>query len=402
MYLSRRSFLRFLAGSPALLALPGCRPSDRTASASDAELEEVLESAEQAINVFDLRDAAQRSLPPAHFAYLQTGVDGDVTLRANETGFARYYLRPRRLVDVSTVDTKVRLFGVDWPTPIVLAPAGSQRAFHPDGEVATARAAKAQGHLQILSSVTSTSVEEVASARGEPVWYQLYPTGRWDITQRLLRRAEEAGSPVVVLTVDIPAGTGNRESLARAVRQDPRDCTQCHGSPLDNLRRKPMYQGTEFTLEEWSQARLTWDFLARLRDATRMKLVLKGIVTAEDARLGLQYGIDGIVVSNHGGRAEESGRASIESLPEVVATVKGRIPVLMDGGIRRGTDILKAVALGADAVCIGRPYLWGLGAFGQTGVERVLSILRNELRIAMQFVGAPTLRETTPSLVGLA
>lgn len=401
---SRRSFLRFLAGSPLLLSFPGCRPAGQGTSGVEAGAEiadPALESAEQAINVFDLRDAAERTLPRAHFAYLQTGVDGDATLRANEAAYARYYLRPRRLVDVSAIDTRVRLFGVEWPTPIVLSPVGSQRAFHADGELATARAAKARGHLQILSTVTSTSVEEVAKARGEPVWYQLYPTGRWDVAQRLLQRAEGAGSPVIVFTVDIPAGTTNRETLARGVRQDRRDCTACHTSPSEDRRRKPMYQGFDLAAEDVPQSRLTWDFIGRLRDATRMKLVLKGIVTAEDAARALQHGVDGIVVSNHGGRAEESGRATLDSLREVAATVKRRIPVLVDGGIRRGTDMLKALAFGADAVCIGRPYIWGLGAFGQAGVERVLTILRKELEVAMQFAGTPTLGAITPALVGV-
>lgn len=404
---SRRAFLRFLAGSPFFSLLPACSASEgRSSAAADSgtagDLDPIITSPEQAINVFDLEAVARQNLPPAHFGYIQTGVLSDATLRANTAAYGKYYLRPRRLVDVSSVNSTVRLFGREWPTPIIMAPAGSQRAFHADGELASARAAQSKGHLQILSSVSSTSVEDVAQAHGEPVWYQLYPTGRWDVTQRLLRRAEGAGSPVVVLTVDIPGPAGNRETLERASRRDTRDCSTCHGTPLEDRQRKPMYQGTTIAPGEWSQSGLTWDVLRRLRDDTRMKLVVKGIVTAEDARRCRDAGVDGIIVSNHGGRAEESGRATLDSLTEVVEAIDGRIPVLMDGGIRRGTDIIKALAFGADAVCIGRPYLWGLGAFGQAGVERTLELLRAELQSAMQFVGAPTLNDIDRSLVGRA
>lgn len=401
---SRRSFLRFLAGSP-LFALSGCGFLDspgaerRLAAELGLDLDQLITSPEEALNVFDFEAAARATLSEAHFGYLQTGVDQDLTLRANTAAFDRYYLRPRRLVDVSRIDMSTRLFGLDWPSPIILAPAGSQRGFHPEGELATARAARSRNHLQILSTVSSTPVEAVAEARGEPVWFQLYPTGRWDVTQRLLRRAESAGSPVVVLTVDIPGGKSNRETLARAIRRDPRACGQCH-LPGQGIIGKPMFEGTGLQMSEWPQTALTWEFLSRLRDETPMKLVVKGIVTAEDADRCIQQGVDGIIVSNHGGRAEESGRATLDSLPEVVAAVQGRVPVLMDSGIRRGTDILKVLALGADAVCIGRPYLWGLSAFGQPGVEKVLDLLRTELHVAMEFSGAVRLSGIERSHLG--
>jgi isopentenyl diphosphate isomerase/L-lactate dehydrogenase-like FMN-dependent dehydrogenase len=416
---SRRAFLKFLASSPLLsplsaLACLGERPAPATDTARlgtpgtpgepDQDLGELISSPDQALDVFDFRVSAQRALPPAHYGYIATGVDGDATLRANREAFARLALRPRRLVGVESLDTRTSLLGSTWETPIVIAPAGSQRAFHPEGELATARAAKAGRHLQILSTVSSTGVEQVVEARGEPVWYQLYPTSRWDVTQKLLARAEAAGCPVVVLTVDLPVSS-NRLTLSRYIKRDSRDCRQCHGGgdpyaeQNTTLRRKPMFAGTDVTDDQFDTPALTWDFVDRLRDATRMRVVLKGIVTAEDAAQCLAHGVDAIIVSNHGGRAEESGRATLDSLPEVVRAVRRRVPVLVDGGIRRGTDAFKALALGADAVCIGRPYLWGLGAFGQPGVEKVLSLLRAELETAMRLAGTRTLRDIGPSAV---
>lgn len=405
---SRRAFLRFLAGSPllSLLGLPACRPSTDGGTGRAGDLDAVLSSPDDAINVFDFEAVAAQRIPPAHFGYLATGVDDDATVRANREGFARYRLRPRRLVDVSRVDASVELFGERWETPIVLCPVGSQRAFHPEGEEAVARAARAKQHLQILSTVTTTGVEDVIAARGAPVWYQLYPTTNWRITERLVRRAEAAGCPVLVLTVDLPVAS-NRETERRYARRDPRDCAQCHDPSAGGyFRRKRMFDGLDLSGVETRIGGLfnpaqTWDVVGRLRDSSSMKLVIKGIVTREDAERCARYGVDGIIVSNHGGRAEESGRATILSLPEVVDAVRGRMPVLLDGGVRRGNDILKALALGAAAVGIGRPYLWGLGAFGQAGVEKVLEILRAELRVAMQLAGAANAATLDRSFVTL-
>jgi isopentenyl diphosphate isomerase/L-lactate dehydrogenase-like FMN-dependent dehydrogenase len=420
---SRRAFVRFLAASPLLapLALAACdadggkedademtgaAPLDRfgTLGEPDQALGEVVAKADDALDVFDMRVTAQQALPPAHYGYIATGVDGDVTLRANRSAFERLQVRSHRLVDIERIDTGTTILGTKMGTPIIIAPTGSQRAFHPDGEIATARAAKSQGHLMVLSTVSTTSVEDVAKERGEPIWYQLYPTARWDITEKLLRRAEGAGCPVVVLTVDLPVSS-NRISLTRFIKRDRRDCTECHakgdayGSQNTSFSRKPMFEGTGITDADFDTPGHTWDFVDKLRAATKMRVVVKGIVTAEDAERCVAHGVEGIIVSNHGGRADESGRATIESLPEVVRAVRGRVPVIMDSGIRRGTDVFKALALGADAVQIGRPYLWGLGAFGQPGVEKVLSILRAELRMAMGLAGTRSLAEIGPSAI---
>ena len=398
----RRRFLRLLAGSP-LLALSGPTWFEDRLEAADSPSEvprrPLITAPGEAINVFDIEAAAREKLPAAHFGYLTTGVDDDATLRANREGFSKFQIRPRRLVDVATVDTSVKLFGTTWRSPIVLAPASSQKAFHPEGEIAVARAAGAKGHLQILSTAATSSVEDVRAAHGRPIWFQLYPTDTWRIALALIKRAEAAGCPVLVLTVDLPAGR-NTETERRFARADARQCSSCHQPGLPGfVRRKPMFDGLDVTGVELFSPRLTWDVVRRLKDAKRMKLVLKGIETREDAERCVRHGVDGIIVSNHGGRAEESGRSTVECLPEVVDAVRGRMPVLVDSGFRRGTDVFKALALGAKAVCIGRPYLWGLAAFGQPGVERVLEILDREFELMMKHAGVTSLSKLNRSFV---
>src|SRR5439155_1447490 len=289
---SRRRFLKFLSGSP-LLAYPGLGTLAADGPTAPPRLsdpilwaplrtEDLIKSPAEAINVFDFEPVARKTVPPAHFGYMASGVDDEVTLRANREGFLKFQLRPRRLNDVSKVDMSCELFGSRWSTPIVIAPTGGNKFFHPEGELAVARAAKAGSHLQILSTSASTSVEDATKARGAPIWFQLYASPSWDVARALIKRADGAGCPVLVVTVD---------------------------------------------------------------------------------------------------------------------RVAGRIPVLVDSGFRRGTDIVKGLALGASAVCVGRPYLWGLGAFGQPGVERVLELLRSELQAAMQQCGVRSLRELTPAFV---
>ena len=398
----RRLFLKFLATSPLLaFGVPAWWEDGAAASGAESGIPTrvPIASPNDAMNVFDFESVARQKLPPAHFGYMATGVDDDATLRANREGFSKFQIRPRRLVDVSRVDTSTELFGITWRTPIVLAPVGSQKAFHPEGEIAAARAAGARNHLQILSTGATASVEDVASARGGPIWYQLYPTDTWRVTQALVRRAERAGCPVVVLTVDLPAGR-NTETQARFAKEDTRQCSSCHLPGWAGfLRRKPMFDGLDLTGVSLLAPALTWEFVRRVKDSTKMKLVLKGIETREDAELCVQNGVDGIIVSNHGGRAEESGRATIECLPEVVDAVRGKIPILVDGGFRRGSDIFKALALGAKAICIGRPYTWGLAAFGQAGVEKVLDLLTREFELMMRHAGTTSLARLNRSFV---
>ncbi len=395
---NRRQFLSYLAASPVCSALAGVEFANATIDTGQR-----IASPADAIDIFDLQATASEVLPPAHYGYLASGVNSDATVRANRTAFEHYYLRSRRLVDVSKIDTSVKIFGETWPTPIVVAPVGSQRAFHGDGELATARAARSRGHLQILSTVSSTPIEEVAAAREAPIWFQLYTLGGWPGVRRMLRRAEAAGCPAVVLTVDNPTSAAPaRHTLARARLQDSRDCSVCHEGSGVAARGKPMFDGIEAREIGRREFPLTWAFLEQLRQETTMKVLVKGIVTAEDAERCVEYGVDGIIVSNHGGRADDSGRGAIDSLAEVAPAVNGRTLLLMDSGIRRGTDILKALALGADAIMVGRPYIWGLGAFGQPGVERALEILHSELQIAMEFAGIPSIDRIGPDAIGLA
>ena len=400
---ARRTFLRYLAGSP-LFASAAWGPMRGVLAAAEEDSYavpkpgEVISSVDEAINVFDFEAVARKKLPPAHYGYLATGTEGNVTLRANREGFQRFQLRVRRLIDVRDVDTSIELLGTRWNSPIALAPTGNQKAFDSSGEAAVARAARETSSLQILSTVTTTSVEDVIRERGGPVWFQLYASEDWSITQALLKRAERAGCPVVALTVDTQGGS-NREMLKRLSRIDKRDCTLCHDRSTiqGRLRRKPMFDGLDLSRRGRGSRGMTWEFARRIQDATSMKLFIKGIVTAEDAALCVKHGLDGVIVSNHGGRAEASGRGTIECLPEIVQAVQGRIPVIIDGGFRRGTDVFKALALGADAVAIGRPYLWGLAAFGQEGVRAALDLLLAELTMVMRQAGATSIDKITSS-----
>lgn len=398
---TRRRFLQFLAASPLLgLTSAGRLLADETLEKIGLA-EHLIGSPDEALDVFDFQNVARKVLPTAHYGYLATGTDGNETLRANREAFQRIYLRSMRMVDTLNVSLKTELLGESLDSPIVLAPVGSQKAFHADGELATARAARAQGHLQILSNVTTHSIEDVIEARGAPVWFQLYPTSKWSTAKMMLERARNAGASVVVLTVDLNSDS-NRVLLGQFARADDRDCSACHGQgPNDWLKTKPMYDGTGSVSADWDMSAMTWDYLDQIREATSMKIVVKGIVTAEDAAACVKHGADAVYVSNHGGRAEASGWGAIESLPEVVAAVDGRIPVLVDSGFRRGTDIFKALALGADAVCVGRAYIWGLAAFGQAGVEKVLQMLRAELSMVMGQMGARSVPDIGSRHIGI-
>jgi len=399
---ARRHFLKFLAASPLLY----CTAAGRLLAEESLDAIQLpdflIKSPEDALDVFDFHTVAKHKLPPAHYGYLATGTDGNETLSANRRAFNDLYLRPMRMVDTSDISLETTLLGEQLKSPIVLAPVGSQRAFHPDAELATARAARSREHLQILSNVTSNPIEEVIAARGRPVWFQLYPTNQWSTGKMMLERAERAGARVVVLTVDLNSSS-NRVLLGQYVRTDDRDCSSCHGAGGvdDFLRMNPMYEGSNATFADFDTSGMTWEYLNRIREVTSMKIVVKGIVTREDAASAVEAGADAVYVSNHGGRAEASGWGAIESLPEVVSAVDGRVPVMVDSGFRRGTDIFKALALGADAVCIGRAYIWALAAFGQPGVEKVLEMLNAELSMVMGQMGARSIAAIGPQHIGI-
>jgi 4-hydroxymandelate oxidase len=426
---TRRNFLRMLSASPFVAnshALAGAlggllAAGDFSRKSFLAWLDELkksddaITSPDQAFDVMDFEAAARKALPPAHFGYLATGVDDDGTVNANREGYSRIQIRARRMVDVENVEMSRTVFGTKWSSPIVISPVSAQKAFHPEGEVAVARAARTKSHLMILSTVATASIEEVTQACGAPVWQQLYPTNIWEVCRDLVKRAEKAGSPAIVLTVDLQEGS-NRETLFRAERVDTRQCSLCHQSAYTGyargrpgagtggfaqfVARKPMFDGLDVSkVTGLHLLNLDWDFVKRLRDTVTVKLVIKGIVTREDAQMAVEHGVDGLMVSNHGGRSEETLRPTIESLPEVLDGAGGRVPVIVDGGIRRGTDIFKALALGATAVGIGRPQSWGLAAFGQPGVEAVLEMLRRELKTIMRQAGTTSLEKITKAYV---
>jgi isopentenyl diphosphate isomerase/L-lactate dehydrogenase-like FMN-dependent dehydrogenase len=351
------------------------------------EIASIIGNPREALNVMDFEEAAHRKVLPGHWSYIESGVDDDLTLRGNRDAYRRIQLRPSRLHDATKVDTRVELLGTVYNSPIFTCPTGGERSLHPDGELAVARATKVRGTLQILSIATSTDLEDVVAAHGRPVWYQIYAPSKWEVLEQMVHRAEAASCPVIALTVDANTGR-NPESFNRTRPKETQSCTQCHGPNGPLLSERKMYKGFDLGGVVGQDPAITWEFVDRLRKLVKVKLFIKGIETKEDAHIAIEHGIDGIIVSNHGGRSTETLRPTIQALPEVVTEVAGRIPVFVDGGVRRGTDVFKALALGAKGVGIGRPFLWGLGAFGQAGVDRVLEILQGELKLVMGNCGA--------------
>jgi len=400
----RRRLLQLLASSALIshLNVPdGWVEAVSAQSPSPATDNDLITSAAEALSVLDFEPVAKAKLPPWHWAWLSTGGDDGGTMRANREGYERYQIRARRLVDISKVDTSIQLLGRSWETPIFMSPVGGHRTYNPEGELATARAAKSKKHLQVLSTVTTTAVEEVNMARGEPVWFQLYQRDDWGQTRELLKRVEAAGCPALVFTVDLLGGR-NMEQFNRVFQRNRQQCVACHqnGQPLTDLSHRPMLNVLKTPATPQPEiGSPTWDYVKRLKDTIGMKLLIKGIVAREDAELAMQNGVDGVYISNHGGRAENSLRPTIQCVPEVAAGVAGRAPILVDGGVRRGTDVFKALALGATAVGVGRPYMWGLASFGQQGVETVLDILRRELQLIMRQSGVTKVSGITANYV---
>jgi isopentenyl diphosphate isomerase/L-lactate dehydrogenase-like FMN-dependent dehydrogenase len=334
------------------------------------------------LNVFDYEILAQACTEPSAWNYYQSGSGDEVTLRANRAAFDRIGLRPRVLVDVKTCDMRATVLGTSISMPILIAPTAFHCLVHPEGECATAQAAGKAGTLMVASTSSTRSLEDIARATNGPLWFQLYFHDR-ESSEELIHRATAAGYCALVVTVDSPRW-GRKERTMRS-----------------SFRLPPHLHKANFTDKYPAEvdASLTWESLAWLRSLTSLPIILKGILTAEDTVLALKHGVEGIIVSNHGGRQLDGVSASIEALPEVVAAVNGHCEIYLDGGIRRGTDILKALALGARAVLVGRPILWGLAAHGIEGVCRVLELLRSELELAMALAGCPTLASIDPTLV---
>ena len=360
---------------------------------------QVIESPDDAINVWDFERVAHANNLPQHWDYLHMGVDDYETRRANREGFQRLMLRPRRLggEPATAPDTSTEFFGRRFDSPLFLCPVASLEAYHTQGEAGAARAARPRGVLQLQSHQSSQSYVEIAEARGEPHWFQIYTVPDWNVNKRVIDRVADAGCPALVWTIDLLGGS-NRELQRRTLAGEGYSsvlCQSCHQHHPDY--RRPMRAGLEGPAGP--RYPYTWDYIKRLKDASDMKLIIKGIMTAEGAEQAIEHGADGIFVSNHGGRAVNSMWSSIDSLPEVVGAVRGRVPVFIDSGVRRGTDIFKALALGADGVGIGRPYVWGLGAFGEDGVGKAIDLLHDELRIAMRQTRTNNVAQITPRFV---
>ena len=344
------------------------------------------------INVFEYEELARERLHPAVWDYYSGGAHDEITLRENRAAFARIRMRPRVLVDVSQVNMATTLLGVPVTLPICVAPSAMHGAACDEGECATAQAAGALGALMAASTESTRTLEEIAQAATGPLWFQLYfSSATRGHAERLAQRAKLAGYRALVLTVDSSRwGQKERHIRSAATYEWP---------PSGNFADDPLPPADEADDNADDGAAITWADIEWLRSVTSLPLVLKGILTAEDARLAVEHGVAGILVSNHGGRQLDTVAPTIEALPEVVAAVAGRCEVYLDGGVRRGTDVLKALALGARAVFVGRPILWGLAVAGADGARHVLELLRDELELAMALAGRPTLASIDVSLV---
>jgi 4-hydroxymandelate oxidase len=384
--LGRRTFLRLSAGLTGLTLLPA------SAKAQGMSAPTKRETLDGLVALADAEEMACRIMPPDVFAYVAGGAADEITLQRNSARYREIFLNPRVLADLGELDLGVTLLGRRRASPVLFAPTASNRAVHPDGEIAVAKAAGRTGTTYVLSTTSNTPVEEVAQAATGPFWFQLYVSPDVPAAMDLIRRAEAAGCEALCITVDSPVpGIRNRQARAGF---NPRagGLTYPH---LDGLRaRDPVQAGGHKPFRY-----LVWRDVEQLIAHARVPVFLKGIMNAEDALIALKAGAAGIIVSNHGGRNLDTVPATIEVLPEIVAAVAGRVPVLVDGGIRRGTDVAKAIALGASAVLIGRPYVYGLALGGAEGVARVQQILLEELRQTLAFLGKPSVASLDRSIL---
>ncbi|MEW6283093.1 MAG: alpha-hydroxy-acid oxidizing protein [Candidatus Eremiobacterota bacterium] len=389
-----------------------------------------------------LQEAARRRLPREHYNYVAEGVGLDATARANRAAFDRWCIVPRFLRDVTGRDTSLDLFGHRYASPVLLCPIGVLQVAHPEADLAVARAAAATGVPMIFSNQASVPMETCAAAMGDsPRWFQLYWSKSNELVSSLVQRAEAVGCEALVVTLDTPLlgwrcdnlelgwlpfvrGMGLAQYTSDPVFQrllddpppdeepQPRrklnlsslrllwDLARNYpGNPLENVRSGRAIASLKQFLRIYSRANLTWEDLAFLRGRTKLPILLKGILSPEDARLAVQHGMDGIIVSNHGGRQLDACVASLDALPGVVKAVEGKIPVLFDSGIRTGADAFVALALGATAVCLGRPYVWGLALAGADGVVEVLRNLLADFSLNMSLAGCRTLADLRPDML---
>ena len=351
-------------------------------------------------NILELEELARAKLPRPSFEYIVGGAEDEVSLRRNREAYDRWALRPRVLVDVSKRDTSTTVLGVPVSMPILVAPTAFHRLVHPDGEVATARGAAAAKTLMVASTISTKTLEEVANAVAAPRWFQLYVYRDRRVTEDLIDRAVRAGYRAICLTVDTPLlGRRERDERNRFTLPPGLSIANLQPAGLDGLPEAERGSAFSKYVAELLDESVTWSDVDWLKSKSPLPVVLKGVMTAEDAAIAAEHGVDGIVVSNHGGRQLDSTLGTLDALPEVVAAVKGRAEVYVDGGIRRGTDVLKAIALGAQAVLVGRPILWGLAVGGAEGVTAVLEHLRNELDLAIALAGRTTIKSIDRNLI---
>ncbi|MEU8175014.1 alpha-hydroxy acid oxidase [Microbispora hainanensis] len=348
----------------------------------------------------DFEAAARTRLDPAHYDYFAGGAGDEVTVKANEAAFARLALLPRVLRGAGTPDIGVTLLGSRVAMPVLVAPTAFHRLADPEGEKATARAAAAAETVMIVSMAATVAVEDIAAAApGATLWFQLYVQPDMDFTESIVRRAEKAGCAALVVTADSPA-RGRRDQDVRNGFDDLPEGMHCENLRDGDGDGDGDVDGDRGPVRPIVMSpAISWEHVDLLRRMTRLPIVLKGVTHPADARLALDHGVSALYVSNHGGRQLDGVPATVDLLPEIVAAVGGAIPVLMDGGIRRGTDVVKAMALGASAVAVGRPVIWGLAAGGECGVARVLELLRDEVEHALTLCGLASIRDLEPGLV---
>ena len=365
---------------------------------NDLLLDNIGSNEKYPINFRELEQAAQEKLDAGPFGYIRSSAGGEETYRKNSNSFEKYSIVPRFLTDVSTLNTEVTILGHTYPHPLFIAPVGVNKIAHEDGEIAVAKAAAKFNYPYIQSTVSSYSIEEIADAtKGSSKWFQLYWSQNKEISFSMVRRAEAAGYEAIVLTVDTVMLGWREEDVRNQFSPLKR------GFGQGNYTSDPIFMAAlsdhsmdaiiNSMIENIYHPTLNWNNIEELREYTSLPILLKGILHPEDAKLAIEKGIDGIIVSNHGGRQLDGVIASIDALPEIVEVVKGQIPVLFDSGVRRGSDAVKALALGATAVCIGRPFVWGLASGGHAGVERVLENFLQETNVSISLSGARNLEE---------
>ncbi|HLU88787.1 MAG TPA: alpha-hydroxy acid oxidase [Cyclobacteriaceae bacterium] len=375
--MKRRNFINIFGLSAAGLPIvhwPGRHEREDNASANESTNPE---------NLADIESLSRKRLSNDAIFYLNSASEGLRTKDANEEAYDKIHLLPRMMVDVRNASTATELFGKKIASPVLLSPVGNLGYFKTQGSIHAARAVKAKNQIMIAATLSNVSIAEIKDASNADLWFQLYTTTSREGTLKLIRQAEAVGSEVLVVTVD-SAVLGKRFGFGAL------DFTGITYPNLEGILGKGV---------GLLDASLSWDIVPWLRSVTKMKIVLKGLLTPEDAVLACEHKVDGIIVSNHGGRQLETNRSTIDCLPAIAQAVDKKIPILIDGGIRRGTDVFKAIALGADAVCIGRPYVWGLAYQGQEGVEKVLDILNEELLRTMKLSGINTIKEINRNYV---